>query len=206
MNRAPHTLDANDEVGNNLDIMYSVENGWTLLASGARIENHRWRQQFGDIFDDQGLIYELAYGSFEKERFGDFRLAGAFGYQDSEGLRQTVMGEIDLVRHRHPVADPAGRTPARAPGRRRTASTWAPTTSSGSSWNTRPRPAGPLPPSWRSTTSTTNSGDPARSEGPFPAGQITYTISRGGNLNLWFGKRQAGYPVLGRGLQVRARV
>jgi len=29
--------------------------------------------------------------------------------------------------------------------------------------------------------------------GPFPSGQISYTISRGGNLNLWFGKRQAGF-------------
>ena len=30
-------------------------------------------------------------------------------------------------------------------------------------------------------------------EGPFPAGQVTYTIRNGGSLNLWFGKRQAGY-------------
>jgi hypothetical protein len=34
---------------------------------------------------------------------------------------------------------------------------------------------------------------PDEKEGPFPAGQVTYTISRGGNLNLWFGKRQEGF-------------
>ena len=33
----------------------------------------------------------------------------------------------------------------------------------------------------------------AEAEGPFLSGQVTYTISRGGNLNLWFGSRQAGY-------------
>jgi len=34
---------------------------------------------------------------------------------------------------------------------------------------------------------------PDEEPGPFPAGQVTYTLPRGGNLNLWFGKRQAGY-------------
>ena len=34
---------------------------------------------------------------------------------------------------------------------------------------------------------------PAEGDGPFIAGLVTYTISRGGNLNLWAGKRQAGF-------------
>jgi len=34
---------------------------------------------------------------------------------------------------------------------------------------------------------------PNEAAGPFPAGQITYTLASGGNLNLWFGQRQAGF-------------
>lgn len=38
---------------------------------------------------------------------------------------------------------------------------------------------------------------PDEQEGPFPAGQVSYTLRRGGNLNVWFGKRQAGYLCAG---------
>ena len=34
---------------------------------------------------------------------------------------------------------------------------------------------------------------PNEAAGPFPSGQITYTLSRGGSLNLWGGQRQAGF-------------
>ena len=54
-----------------------------VVASAADIERH-----------DGGTVYQLAYLGVEKERWGDLRLQGAAGYQDSEGLRQTVAAEI----------------------------------------------------------------------------------------------------------------
>jgi len=182
MNRAPHTLNAKDEVGNNLDLLYSAENGWTLLASGARIRNHA-----GDT------IYELAYGNFVKDRLGDFRVLGAFGYQDSEGLRQTVMGEVTWfatstrsltlqAEHQHVRL---GQVPGRNLG------------AYDEQWfkleyETAPRWA------FAAILEINNKFEEQRllageEEGPFPAGQITYTLSQGGNLNLWAGKRQEGF-------------
>ena len=193
INRSPHVLDANDEVGNNLDILYSSKNGWTLLASGARIKNHDGGSNFGDIFDDKGLIYELGYGSFVKDRFGDFRLAGAYAYQDSKGLHQIVMGELTwFATATRSLTLQAEHQHVRLGG--------GPTFNLGAydeewfklEYETAPRWA------FAAILEINNKypelleiqGEP---EGPFPAGQVTYTLSRGGNLNLWFGKRQAGY-------------
>ncbi len=196
MNRAPHTLNANDEVGNNLDIMYSNDNGWTLLASGARINAHD-RDGSGsydwlNLFDSGNLIYELAYGLVEKERVGDFRLKGAFGYQDSEGLRQTAMGEVTWlitptqsldfqIEHQHVRLGGGHGFNLGAYDEQ-----WYKL-----EYETAPRWA------FSAILEVNNKYDeqrqPGEKEGPFPAGQVTYTISRGGNLNLWFGKRQSGF-------------
>lgn len=181
LNRAPHTLNANDEKGRNLDLMYSGDSGLTLLASGADIERH-----------NGATVYQLGYFSVEQERVGDFRLVGAFGYQDSEGLRQTMAGEV----------------------------TWF--ASESSSWALQAEQQhvrlGESPgvnlgaydeqwfklefesaPSWAiaAIVETNNKFDeqraPGEKAGPFASGQITYTLQSGGNLNLWFGQRQAGF-------------
>ena len=181
MNRAPHVLNANDEVGNNLDLMYSGDNGWSLLASAARIRNHAAE-----------TIYELAYGSFVKDRLGDFRLSGAYGYQDSEGLRQTAMGELTWfststqswtlqAEHQHVRLGGGVGFDLGAYDEQ-----WFKL-----EYETAPRWA------FAAILEVNNKYDeqrqPGEEEGPFPAGQITYTISHGGNINLWAGKRQAGF-------------
>jgi cytochrome c biogenesis protein CcmG/thiol:disulfide interchange protein DsbE len=182
VNRSPHTLDANDEVGNNLDLLYSSQNGWTLLASGARVRNHA-----GDT------IYELGYGSFVKDRIGDFRLAGAFAYQDSKGLHQIAMGELTWfasgtqsltlqAEHQHVRLGGNANINLGAYDEQ-----WFKL-----EYETAPRWA------FAAILEINNKYDELleiqnEPAGPFPAGQITYTISRGGNLNLWGGKRQAGY-------------
>ncbi len=181
MNRAPHVLNADDEVGNNLDLLYSGENGWALLASGARIRNHA-----GDT------IYELAYGNILKDRVGDFRLAGAYGYQDSEGLRQTVMGEITwFATSRRSLTLQAEHQHVRMGG-----GNGFDLGSYDEQWfkleyETAPRWA--FAAIFEINNKFEEQRQPGEEEGPFPAGQITYTISHGGNLNLWAGKRQAGF-------------
>ncbi len=194
MNRAPHVLNANDEMGNNLDLMYSGDNGWTLLVSGARISQHKDDDpsQLPDLFDRGKTIYELAYGSFVKDRLGDFRLSGAFGYQDSEGLRQTAMGELTWfststrswtlqAEHQHVRLGGGHGFDLGAYDEQ-----WFKL-----EYETAPRWA------FAAILEVNNKYDaqrqPGEEEGPFPAGQITYTISHGGNLNLWAGKRQAGF-------------
>ena len=194
MNRAPHVLNANDEMGNNLDLMYSGNNGWTFLVSGARISQHKDDDpsQLPDLFDPGETIYELAYGSFVKDRLGDFRLSGAYGYQDSEGLRQTVMGELTWfststqswtlqAEHQHVRLGGGHGFDLGAYDEQ-----WFKL-----EYETAPRWA------FAAILEVNNKYDvqrqPGEEEGPFPAGQITYTISHGGNINLWAGKRQAGF-------------
>jgi thiol-disulfide isomerase/thioredoxin len=193
MNRAPHTLNANDENGNNLDLLYSGDNGWTFLATGARIINHQPKHMDLDtFFNTDQVIYDLAYGSFEKDRLGDFRLVGGFAYQESEGLRQTVMGEISwLATPTRSLTLQAEHQHVRLGG-----GTGFDLGAYDEQWfkleyETAPRWA------FSAILEINNKYDeqrgPDEEEGPFPAGQITYTISRGGNLNLWAGKRQEGF-------------
>jgi cytochrome c biogenesis protein CcmG, thiol:disulfide interchange protein DsbE len=181
LNRSPHNMDADDEKGNNLDVIYSNDQGWTLLASGAQLENL-----------DNETVYELAFGSVQKDNLGPFRLTGGFGYQDNEGQRQTAVGEITwMVDETHSWTLQVEHQHVRLGGgygydlgaydiewfklEYETAPRWA----------------------FAAMFETNNKYDdqPPTTEkkGPFPAGQITYTISRGGNMNLWFGSRQEGY-------------
>jgi|GEM_PF-616726 len=181
MNRAPHSLNPNDEVGNNLDLIYSGASGWTALASGANIEDHEGR-----------TVYELAYGTVAKDRLGDFRFVGGFGYQDSEGLRQTVVGEVSwFATATHSLTFTLEHQHVRLGGGQgydlgAYDEQWYKL-----EYETAPR--------WAvaAILETNNKYEEQRQadevKGPFPAGQITYTITRGGNLNLWFGKRQAGF-------------
>lgn len=180
LNRSPHNLDPNDEKGNNLDVMYS-DGGWTLLASGAQLKN----------LEDE-TAYELAFGSIQKDKVGPFRLTGGFGYQDNEGLRQTLVGEVTwMVDETHSWTLQAEHQHVRLGG-----GTGFDLGAYDVEWfkleyETAPRWA------FAAVFETNNKYDEQRpsteKEGPFPSGQITYTLEGGGNLNLWFGSRQAGY-------------
>jgi thiol-disulfide isomerase/thioredoxin len=182
LNRAPHTLNALDEVGNNLDLLFAGEGGWSILASGARIRNH-----------EGATTYELAYGSFQVDRVGDFRFSGGFAYQESEGLRQTVLGEATwLVTDTRSLTLQAEHQYVRLGGE--------PGEDLGAydqqwfklEYETAPRWA------FAAILETNNKFEELRlltgeGKGPFPAGQATYTLAGGGNLNLWAGKRQEGF-------------
>jgi len=128
-----------------------------------------------------------------KDRIGDFRLLGAFAYQDSKGLHQIGMGELTWfatptrsltlqAEHQHVRLGGDANFNLGAYDEQ-----WFKL-----EYETAPRWA------FAAILEVNNKyeelleiqDEPA---GPFPAGQVTYTISRGGNLNLWFGKRQAGF-------------
>ena len=181
LNRSPHNLDPDDETGNNLDVMYSDDNGWTFLASGARLKN----------LDDE-VVYELAFGSVKKDNLGPFRATGGFGYQDSEGLRQTVVGELTwMVDATHSWTFQAEHQHVRLEG-----GTGFELGAYDVDWfkleyETAPRWA--FAAMFETNNKYAEQRPATEKEGPFPAAQISYTISRGGNLNLWFGSRQAGF-------------
>lgn len=177
LNRKPHAMDQNDEQGWQIEAVSDLGRRWSLLVNASRIEDHH-----GEI------LYEEVYGHLERERTGDFRVRGAFGYQDSEGaIRQTVAGDL----------------------------TWY--TSSTMAWTVMAEQqhvrlgvlgaydqqwfklALDLPPRWTlDAMLETNNKHPAQFDqgeirgDVFPSGQITFAMRGGGNLNLWFGKRQAG--------------
>ena len=181
LNRAPHTLNANDEKGRNLDLMYSGPSGWTVLASGADITRH-----------DGTTVYQLGYLSVEKARVGDFRLLGAFGYQDSEGLRQTGAGEVTwLIDNARSLSLQAEQQHVRVGG--------GPGYDLGAYDQQWFKLEYETAPSWafaamlEMNNKYAEQRTPGEDEGPFPSGQVTYTLERGGNLNIWFGKRQSGY-------------
>ncbi len=180
LNRAPHPLDQNDETGNNLDAVHSG-GGWTTVGSLARLE-----RQNGET------LYELAYAAVQKDRLGDFRLQGGFGWQDNEGQRQSLVGEVTwFLSERRSLTLQAEHQHVRLGGgtgydlgaydedwfklELETAPTWA--------------FAAILEMNNKYAEQMAHDEQP----GPFPAGQISYTLARGGNLNLWVGKRQAGY-------------
>ncbi len=180
LNRAPHPTDQDDETGDNLDATWS-DGGWTAAGTLVRL-----RRQDGT------KLYELAYGTVQKDRWGAFRLRGGFGWQDKDGLRQTALTEATwfvtdrrslTLQAEHQHVRPAGR-----PGvdlgsydedwfklEYETAPTWAFAAILELNNKYREQMA------------------PDEQSGPFPAGQVSYTLRGGGNLNLWFGKRQAGY-------------
>lgn len=180
MNRDPHNLDQTDEKGHNLDLMFA-RNDWSANLSGARL-----KRLSGET------VYELGYASVQRDHLGAFKVTGGFGYQEAHDLRQTVVGEV----------------------------TWR--ASATESWTLQAEhqhvrlPGGygfdlgefdiqwfkleyERAPSWGAAVifETSNKFDEQRpaseKKGPFPAALITHTLSRGGNLNLWVGKRQAGY-------------
>ena len=180
MNRDPHNLDQSNERGHNLDLMFS-QGGWTAVTSGARL-----KQLSGET------VYELGYGSIQKDHIGPFKITAGFGYQEAEDIRQSVVGELTWK-----ATDSVSWTLQTEQQHVRLDQGYG--YDEGAYDNQWFKLEFESAPTWAVAAfyETSNKYDEQRTstekEGPFPAGQITYTLSQGGNLNLWFGKRQAGY-------------
>ncbi len=178
LNRAPHNLDPDDEKGWQVEANYTGPHGWNALANASRIANHANEHLFEEI-----------YGHLEQERLGDFRFRAGFGYRDSEdAIRQTVIGELtwyqSAVRswtlqaeQQHVRLGVLGKYDQQ--------------------WYKLEHE---IAPHWAfdAILETNNKFDAQLGSGEvqgssFPAGQVSYTLDDGGSLNVWFGKRQAGY-------------
>ncbi|MBU2500372.1 TlpA family protein disulfide reductase [bacterium] len=180
LNRAPHNLNADDERGRNLDLQYT-RGDWSLQATGASLEN-----QAGVT------IYDLAYGGIQRDAGGPVAWQAGFAYQDNEGLRQTVVGELTWragpstswtiqAEHQH-VRLGGGRGFDLGEHDQQwfkleleTARRWA------------------VAAFLETNNKYADQRGLTEDESPFPAGQISYTLDGGGNLNLWFGRRQEGF-------------
>ncbi len=180
LNRAPHNLNPDNEQGNNLDVIYHA-GPWDLSATGAHLEN-----QAG------ATVYDLAYGEVKRDTGGPWAWRGGFAYQENEGRRQTVVGE--LIWRKSPAVSwtlQAEQQHVRLGG--------GPGFSLGAYDVQWFKLELETPPHWAlvAMLETNNKypeqRGPSEKEGPFPAGQVTYTFSDGGNFNIWFGQRQEGF-------------
>jgi thiol-disulfide isomerase/thioredoxin len=182
LGRKPHNLNPNDEKGWQIEANADLGQGWAVLGNVSRVEEHAGP-----------TLYEEAYGHIEQEHLGPFRVRAGFGYQDSEGaIRQTVVADAtyyasdDLalstqIEHQHVRLGVLGEYDQQ----------WI-------------KLEADLLQRWSFTAISEFNNkyeaqfDPGEIRGDvFPAGQITYALSGGGNLNLWFGKRQAGQVCAG---------
>ena len=187
MNRSPHPTNANNETGNNLDFLFN--SNWKAVLSGVRLYE---QPESTGLFTYGEMVYELGWASVQAPRFGPLRLTGGFGYQDQEGLSQTAVAEVvwflDTVHsltlqaeHQHVRPDLQDNVDEGAYDE---------------DWFSLEFT---MAPTWSFTGffEVNNKFDeqraPNEEDGPFPAGQVTYSITRGGNLNIWAGKRQAGF-------------
>jgi hypothetical protein len=177
LGRKPHALNADDEKGWQLEVNVDLGGGWLLLGNGSQIETH-----------NRETLWEEGYVHVEKEHLGPFRVRGGFDYQESEGtIRQSVVGDATWYmsrsmiwtaqfEHQHVRAGVLGEYDQQ----------WM-------------KLELELPPRWTlDAILETNNKYEAQFEpdeirgSAFPSGLISYSLSSGGNLNLWFGKRQAG--------------
>ena len=180
MNRAPHNLNADDEQGNNLDVIYQSD-PWALTATGAHLEN-----QAG------GTVYDLAYGEIKRDAQGPWAWRTGFAYQENEGMRQTVVAELIW-------RETATRSWTLQAEHQHVRLGGGPGFSLGAYDVQWFKLELETPPHWAlvAILETNNKYEeqrgPSEEEGPFPAGQVTYTFTDGGNFNIWFGKRQEGF-------------
>jgi hypothetical protein len=185
LNRAPHAVNADDERGRHVELTWAGVSGWSALLDGSRIEKH-----------DGTRIFEEAYGQLDQERIGAFRLRGALGYRESEGLRQSAVAEVSwLIDSRRSLGLEAEHQHVRMGG--------GPGFDLGAydeeyfklEWATAP--------AWSvAAMLEVNDKYPdqrafGEKAGPFPAAQVSYTNSQGAVLSLWAGRRQSGYLCAG---------
>lgn len=180
-NRAPHVLNASDEKGHNLDIAWRAGDDLTVHAGASRIRLH-----------DGTTVYESASLAIEGLRWRGARLGAHAGFQDSEGLRQTLAAEARWA----------------GPG--------------GTSWQAQAehqhvRMGGgagfdlgafdqqwlklecALPGRWtvgavaEANNKYADQRSPREEPGPFLAAQVTRSLARGGTVAMWAGERQEGF-------------
>lgn len=180
-NRAPHSLNANDEKGHNLDVTWRGPGELALQASAVRLRLH-----------DGRTVHEAASLAAELGHWRGVAWHVALGCQDGEGLRRTA------------AAEAAWTGPA--------ASAW-----SLQAEHQHVRMGGglgfdlgayeqqwfklecALRAGWKvAAVAETNNKYPEQrapreDAGPFLALQAVRTLTQGGTLTLWAGRRQEGY-------------
>ncbi len=181
LNRAPHAVNADDERGQHVELTWTGGAGWSALLDGSRSGKH-----------DGTLTFEEAYAQLEQEQLGPFRLRGGLGYRESEGLRQSAVGEVSWrIDSRRSLTLEAEHQRVRMGG--------GPGYDLGAydeeylklEWDTAP--------AW-SAAAIVEVNDKYQLQrafgekaGPFPAGEVAYTNANGARVSLWAGRRQAGY-------------
>ena len=181
LNRSPHNLNTDDEVGWQSEFNYTTGNRWGILVNGSNIENH-----------ENELIFQEFYAHLEQKRIGRWRGRVAFDYQDSEGdLRQTVIGEATyFFNEAHSLTGQFEHQHVRLAG--------GPGFSLGAYDQQWIKLEYEVAPRWafagiiELNNKYPEQREPGEGEGPFPAAVVAYNIPRGGFLVLWVGERQAG--------------
>jgi hypothetical protein len=181
LSRNAHNMDPDDEVGAQAELTITGPAGWSALLNANRTERSEGR-----------LLYREAYASLEKERFGDFRLRGAFGYQESDAIYQTVVADLAwLADDSHSIMLQAQHQHVRLGG--------GPGYSFGEFDQQFFEIEFAASPHWTAAAVIEINNKyaaqrllPGEKEGPFPALALSYVTSGGGTLTLWAGKRQAG--------------
>lgn len=180
LSRAAHALDADDERGLQAEATWFGPAGWSVLSNAARTENEAGQ-----------LLYEELYGHLEYDELGRWRARGGFSYQDSEGLRQTVVGELTfrqderrswtlILQHQHVRLGGADDIDLGAYDQELVELELA------------------VAPHWAFTgfLELNNKFDEQQAagekDGPFPGVAVAWTGDRGDAVTLWAGKRQAG--------------
>lgn len=185
LNRAPHALNADDERGQQAELSWVGGAGWSAFLNASRTRRH-----------DGFLLFEEVYAQLERERWGDFGLRGGFGYRESEGLRQTAVGEATwFLDERHSLGLQAEHQHVRLGG--------GPGFDLGAYDEEFLKLELGVAPTWTiaAILEVNNKYVEQRAfgekRGPFPALQLTYTTELGAHVTLWAGKRQAGYLCAG---------
>lgn len=179
-NRAPHALNANDEKGHNLDLSWRATAGITIEASASRLRLH-----------DGRTVYEAAWLGAEGLRWRDVTLAAGVGFQDSEGLRQSIAAEVAWP-------GPGGTWQLQAEHQhvRMGGGAGFDLGAYDQQWF---KLECALPRRWTlsAIVETNNKYEsqrsPRESAGPFPAMQATRGLDGGATVTVWAGERQEGF-------------
>jgi len=182
LNRAPHNLNADDDQGGQAELNVNVGRGNSLVVNASHIETQH-----------HVPVYREFYVHWEQERFGPWRFRLAYAYQESEGLRQTPIAEVTYrfnstqsltlqAEHQHVRLGGTG----------------------GYDFGEYDQDWFKLEyeiaPNWAfaAILEVDNMYQEQRDflgldkKGPFPSAVVAYNIRGGGNLAVWYGKRQAG--------------
>lgn len=185
LNRDPHATDPDNEQGWQAEATWATPAGTGVLVNASRTDRQ-----------DGQRLFEEVYVQAERERWGRFRLRGAFGYRLAEGKRHTVVADatcqlderrsLSLEAEQQHVELGAGEG-----------------FDLGAYNQQFLKLELGIAPTWTAAAllELNDKFDEQRQAGeqraPFPAIQVGYVTSTGAGLTLWAGKRQAGYLCAG---------